>query len=492
MKRRVYIILIILLLIPVSGFIYVSATAQGLKWVLAAAGDALPGRLSIDNISGRLFGPLMLSNVRYSDDEQTVAVDSFSMDWNPWRLLFLQFHLSDLRASGIVVQIGESSTPARQGEGLPEIRLPLAIRVDSLLVRDISLYQSGASSPFTIKEVMLQGEMDKENVRIDKFNVLSEEFGLSLQGTMKPEGDYRLNIQTKWNIRPEGYAEIAGAGELSGTMKELKIRQEVNTPFSARLDAALYDVVEELQWEGTIAVSNLALQKINGTWPEIGLILQAQSAGTVSSFTIRGKTDLSEKQYGNISGTFSIAKDNDTWLVKNLRLSIPGSEAAADLSGRYSRVDGAVLLQSEAKWNSLSWPLTGNDPDVISRGGIFTIKGAPDDYGFSLSADIAGKQIPHSNVTLKGTGTQESITVNSLYAKLLDPENEAVLWVGEAERSHEDQFPYHLISQVEEGVLGFTKPPHQTVKWSKIVEPVVVSGIIVGLIYLFFSNQSAD
>ena len=45
---------------------------------------------------------------------------------------------------------------------------------------------------------------------------------------------------------------------------------------------------------------------------------------------------------------------------------------------------------------------------------------------------------------------------------------------------------------VEAGLYSFTKPERETKKWGRIVEPVVVSGIIVGLIYLFFSNQSGD
>ncbi len=63
-------------------------------------------------------------------------------------------------------------------------------------------------------------------------------------------------------------------------------------------------------------------------------------------------------------------------------------------------------------------------------------------------------------------------------------------WVGEAESSYEDSFPFGRISEVEDGAFAFTKPPRDGTNWGKIVEPVVVSGIIVGLIYLFFSNQT--
>ncbi len=77
-----------------------------------------------------------------------------------------------------------------------------------------------------------------------------------------------------------------------------------------------------------------------------------------------------------------------------------------------------------------------------------------------------------------------------IYARLLDPVDESVVWVGEASRSHKDQFPYSVRSEVEEGLFEFTKPQITPPNWGRIIEPVAVSGIIVGLVYLFYSNQS--
>ncbi len=77
-----------------------------------------------------------------------------------------------------------------------------------------------------------------------------------------------------------------------------------------------------------------------------------------------------------------------------------------------------------------------------------------------------------------------------VFAKLLDSSDQSVIWAGEASRSHDDQFDYSARPAVEKGLFSFTKPPIETPRWGRIIEPVVVSGIIVGLVYLFFSNQS--
>ena len=76
-----------------------------------------------------------------------------------------------------------------------------------------------------------------------------------------------------------------------------------------------------------------------------------------------------------------------------------------------------------------------------------------------------------------------------LLAKLVEPANGHVVWMAEAAKSYDDQFSHDDIEEVEVGLYAFTKPPRESRNWGRIVEPVVVSGIIVGLIYLFFSNQ---
>jgi len=65
-----------------------------------------------------------------------------------------------------------------------------------------------------------------------------------------------------------------------------------------------------------------------------------------------------------------------------------------------------------------------------------------------------------------------------------------VLWVGEASRERADEFDMDDAARVEQGVYQFARPVVPGGGWGKYAEPVFVTGIIVGLIYLFFSNQS--
>ena len=65
-----------------------------------------------------------------------------------------------------------------------------------------------------------------------------------------------------------------------------------------------------------------------------------------------------------------------------------------------------------------------------------------------------------------------------------------VVWIGESSAQKADQFSHGDLARIQEGSYAFVKPEMPGSGWGKVVEPVLVSAIIVGMVYLFFSNQS--
>lgn len=80
----------------------------------------------------------------------------------------------------------------------------------------------------------------------------------------------------------------------------------------------------------------------------------------------------------------------------------------------------------------------------------------------------------------------------TVFAKLIDLRSGDVVWVGDAKKTYKDTIAHSMLKVVEDEQYAFTQPPRKEVRWSKIVEPIVVTGIVVGLVYLFFSNQSNE
>ncbi len=77
-------------------------------------------------------------------------------------------------------------------------------------------------------------------------------------------------------------------------------------------------------------------------------------------------------------------------------------------------------------------------------------------------------------------------------AQLVDPTDGTVVWTGDARRSVDDVVPASELARVQAGAFAFARPEMPSSGWGRYAEPVIVSGIVVGLVYLFFSNQNSN
>ncbi len=91
-----------------------------------------------------------------------------------------------------------------------------------------------------------------------------------------------------------------------------------------------------------------------------------------------------------------------------------------------------------------------------------------------------------------GTKEVERLAEVGIFVKLLDSATGEIVWVGEAQKKYEDRIAYSLLERVEDPTHDFTMPVRDEIRWSRFVEPVIVTGIVVGLVYLFFSNQDSN
>ena len=80
-----------------------------------------------------------------------------------------------------------------------------------------------------------------------------------------------------------------------------------------------------------------------------------------------------------------------------------------------------------------------------------------------------------------------------LFARLVDPAAASVIWAHSAEAKERDEVPVSKLADLEEkSPADYMKATLPARRWNKVVEPAVVTGIVVGLIVLFFSNQETN
>ena len=88
-----------------------------------------------------------------------------------------------------------------------------------------------------------------------------------------------------------------------------------------------------------------------------------------------------------------------------------------------------------------------------------------------------------------GSRRVQRLAAVSLYANLLKGRREDVTWVGTGDAERMDVVPAGKLPLLEGKTFPFAKPVLQTRGLGGLVEPALVTGIVVGLIYLFYTNQ---
>jgi hypothetical protein len=132
--------------------------------------------------------------------------------------------------------------------------------------------------------------------------------------------------------------------------------------------------------------------------------------------------------------------------------------------------------------------------EAARRQGLQAAAG-PGDCSRHLEFRVLELRIAYTGVDRSALWTRKEIERHGscvLATRLLDAASGAELAVTQKEVLMADRFPYALRELVASPTYPFTTPELSERDWSKSAEPFVVTGMIAGLIYLFFSNQSGD
>ena len=121
--------------------------------------------------------------------------------------------------------------------------------------------------------------------------------------------------------------------------------------------------------------------------------------------------------------------------------------------------------------------------------------------GFNVTLDSTTKQLSHMRLSyrvldlgvtgrsgLRGSHVERQGRV-TLALQLSDAASDVVHWQDEITRTLRDQVPKQRIELLQHDRFKFAKTELEEQTWGKFVEPVIVSTVLGGLIYLFFSNR---
>ncbi len=112
--------------------------------------------------------------------------------------------------------------------------------------------------------------------------------------------------------------------------------------------------------------------------------------------------------------------DKDIFKINRFNLTIPQTGAKVSLrSEGILAGDKTSFKNTVLNWQGLQWPLVGKSSLVNLKIGSLEAKGTIQNYQVDLDTQLAGKDIPYSNWSIKGQGNLESFQLTSLHSTLL-------------------------------------------------------------------------
>ena len=173
-------------------------------------------------------------------------------------------------------------------------------------------------------------------------------------------------------------------------------------------------------------------------------------------------------------------------LVEMIEVAV--DEALDEMTVGNETESPVIFIADEGKHDA-NWLVTHILSErLLNRGFVVALDSTVyDDSRFRLSFRILDMGIiARSGLRGKFAERQSRITIT---LKLNDELNHAILWQDEITRVSSDKVPKVNLDLLQHSDHKFAKTELEEQSWNKFVEPMVVSTVLGGLIYLFFSNR---
>ncbi|QBQ54036.1 translocation/assembly module TamB domain-containing protein [Nitrosococcus wardiae] len=418
--RWVGALILLVLVLLIGSIAYVAQTETGTQWLLTQVGRMVPGELQTTQVEGRLGEALTLTGLRYRTPDFTLDIEYLHFAWRPAALLEATFWVEQLHLREVSWRQERPSAPSASEAPmtLPEIQLPLKVKAESVRLQKLSLHPLGAS-PVVIDTMVLRGNFDSQLLEVAELGISAPHGQLAVSGKIAFQGAYPLDFAMGWKVPTPELGEVVGRGKVEGDLRQLTLRQEVQTPFSLQFRGRLFELLEQPHWVAVVEIPETELEELSSQWPPLRLGLNLKGAGGLNQFKVRGSYQIQEARLGKLSGKLSgEQRAMGHWVLNQLSLQQIEGPAHLSFRGEVMMAEGQPQLSLEGQWQDLAWPLTGT-AQFSSDWGQLALVGSPAAYQLQVSSALAGQNIPTSEWHLAGRGDTTQFGLKKLQGQLL-------------------------------------------------------------------------
>lgn len=459
---------------------------DGARWLATRLAPLAGFELTFAELSGPLRGPVRVRGLTLVSETLRVEVGALEFEWRARALLARRLDVERLHADRIRVMITPDPMASPETDsGLPQVRLPLAVVVRDLHVRDAVLTLDG-DEMVQIETAEIVTRSEGSRVEVERLRAAGPDFAVDAVGWLEPAGDYALSLAGSWHLVLEDGATAAGQGRLWGTLEDLHLEHTLTHPLAVHTTGSIARPLREARLDAVVRVPGVVLRSLDPEWPAVEVSGNTGLVGSLDDLLIRGTATVVGLLPVAAEVGYAMHWRRPVLTVASAAVSLAGAPAEVLLEGTMTRGE-LPEMDLAARWRDLAWPLL--DGGVFSDEGRLHLRGSPQEWRLDAAAQVTSGALGRVPVTVAAHGTLEEAVVERFTARLVPGEITAagMLTWGEAFRwtvsaAAPDLAPSAVVPALH-GTLAVGLETTGTFQDGQIratMDPVRVTGVLAG------------
>ena len=325
------------------------ASEAGTSWLLRQASSHAPTagvQFTYAHSRGTLLGRLELDDVALSVAGSEVDVGSLQLQWRPRDLWQRLLHVESLSLSGVRVRPPPTSASASGPPELPDVVLPIALRVDRFAVDDLQVTQS--DGVLVLQHLALSAALDNDGLRIADLVLLADGARVAGEATLATRTPHALEATLDALLPAHLTGDEVGEVSLRARVAGVALRPELAV-----------DVVAPtpLQLRGDVALDAMPLRfALDARWPRLQWPLRGTSQVVTDEGSLR--IDGTADDYRAVLRT-ALEASADGLPAMTIALDAHGNQQGMTLAPlRVSIAEGTLQADGRIDWQGgVRWQL---------------------------------------------------------------------------------------------------------------------------------------
>ncbi len=356
MKRWLLAGLLTLTLVIVAGTSWLITSESGLRWAYRQAGPLLPGELHVVQLSGRMNDIMVLQGVEFSNASARLSAQRIILRWDPWALLSAEIAIPSLVIEQLQVELlaDAGNAQAASDPGLPQVELPLALKVQALMIDQAQLDYAGQR--LVLDQFKLAADIHDSQLTVHSLEMRAANPGVdaaylnnlqaSLAGEITIRGDYPHRFAINWQAGLPSGALVTSSTRIEGDLAATRLSHQSSGPLQAQLSVQLQDALEQLSWQAEIDIARFDTGLLDPALPLLNGSLQLTATGDSTTARASGRLDADSADFGRFDARFELRSLDPPRLAEGLHIE------SLDV-GIY---EGMLAAKGQVNWSpELSW-----------------------------------------------------------------------------------------------------------------------------------------